>query len=68
MLPVAMCDVSGCSRKAVVGFRRPIYISNSDSGAAEFIDGPITNCCEPHTAETARFYSLPTDIKVRFTD
>jgi hypothetical protein len=57
-LPVAMCDVAGCSRDAAYGFRETIYVTSSDSPVSEFIMGCVPNWCQVHDAEQRPLYAI----------
>jgi hypothetical protein len=54
------CDVTGCSRVAVYGFRRLVDTSTFDTTG--FRSEPC-NCCEAHVEETKLAYSGP-NVKV----
>ena len=63
--PAIKCDIPGCDREAVCGFRRLEDVtSTNDSRVKEFIVTLSTNCCDIHESETAQKYSKPEDIRV----
>jgi hypothetical protein len=53
------CDVSGCERRAIHGFRRLISTSTFDTTG--FRSEPF-NCCDVHLNDAERDYSGP-DVK-----
>jgi hypothetical protein len=61
---MAKCHVEGCQEDAAYGFRRTINTTTFD--ATGFSVESVFNCCEDHTAETAKAYSGPDVIKVTF--
>jgi len=63
-LPIAMCDVTGCTRVAAYGFRE--IIDNEGFTTSGFIMGIVPNWCKVHDAVQRSMYANKSGRYIKF--